>query len=75
MAAAEAKEGILPMEEANTIKLALLLAKQRRWTEVLIQGTNTHLIKKLKNQDPNDSKCATIENVLDLSSLFNSGSL
>lgn len=59
------------MEEANAIKLALLLAKQKGWSQVQIYGANRILMHKLESQDTNDSLCTSIiENILDLKSLF-----
>lgn len=70
-AASEAKDGGLVMEEANTLKLALALARQRGWKDVQLQGTNRSLFQKLKSRDSNDPMCATIiKNIIDLTSLF-----
>lgn len=61
------------MEEGNTIKLALALARQRGWRRILIQAIYEKLIKKPQRKDSNDSKCATIiQNILDLKALFSS---
>lgn len=47
--------------------------KQRGLKALVIQASNSRLIQKIKDKDSNDSLCATIiENVLDLSSLFES---
>lgn len=71
-AAAEKRNAIMKMEEANAIKLALLLAKEKGRSNVIIQGTNKGLMKKLKEQDADDSQCATtLENIAYLRSLFN----
>lgn len=43
-AVAEHREADVQMEESNVIKLALMLAKERGWQEVVIQGTNKRLI-------------------------------
>lgn len=59
------------MEEANTIKLALLLPMDRGWKRICILGTNKGLLQKLVNKDPNDALCdPIIENILSLDSMF-----
>lgn len=39
-AASEGRDGELAMEERNTIKLAMTLARQRRWRDILVQALN-----------------------------------
>lgn len=59
------------MDQANTVKLAMLLAKQRGWRELTIHCSNKTLMQKIKNKDTKDWHCTTIiENILDLCSLF-----
>lgn len=70
-AASEARDWEMSMEEANTVNLALILAKQRGWTDVQITGCNKQLFQKLARKDVNDGKCAIIiENILDLIGLL-----
>lgn len=70
-AATKNREGCLPIEEANIIKLVMALARQKRWTEISIQGTNRKLLQKMQRKEIDMSNCATImENVLDVISLF-----
>lgn len=60
-------EANLPMEQANMMKLAMILANQRKWKDLIFQGTNRKLMQQLKAKDSRDNQCAMIiENVLDL---------
>lgn len=54
-AAVEERQADSAMEEANTVKLALFLAKQKGWQEVLVQGTNSKVMLKLMQKDSNDA--------------------
>lgn len=70
-AAAEERDAELKMEEASVIKIALMLARSKNWQNVNAYGSNNVLIQKMRMQEENDSRCATIlGNVSLLSSLF-----
>lgn len=55
MGSAEEREVIIKMEEANTIKLDLLIAKERGWRNVIIQLTNKGFLQKLRKKDATNS--------------------
>lgn len=59
------------LEELNVIKLALMLAIERNWSELTVQGTNHRSMQQLSLKEFKDWRSANaLENVIYLSSLF-----
>lgn len=63
------------MDDANAIKLALLIAKEKEWQDIVIQATKKRVMKKLKRRETNDAKFDNIRKHLHLNSLFYACSL